>query len=298
MALLARSDRSPLPVPARLLVGRASTATLQLDDAHVSGEHATLFWTPEGWRVRDLASRNGTFVNGRRLDRGEERALCEGDEVGFGAPSPAFRLVDASPPGAVAVSDDGRIRAAEHAQFALPDSEAPLAVVFSDEVGSWWLETDDQRTRISDGHTVVLDGRSWRILVPDGDDATGRVSTVVPLSTLHLDFEVSRDEEHVQLTVSAPGHRRTLVPREHLYVLLLLARQRVADAALPEPDQGWVDRDELLRWLQLDKNALNVAIYRARGQLAQAGVDGAAGIVEVRRRQRRIGVSPSRVAIR
>ncbi|MEO0600670.1 MAG: FHA domain-containing protein [Myxococcota bacterium] len=297
MALLARSERSPMPLPPRLLVGRAATATLRLDATHVSGEHATLFWTGEAWHVRDLASRNGTWVNGRRLERGDEQPLLEGDRIGFGAPDPTWRLLDASPPGAVALTDDGRARSAEHGLVVLPDDEAPVALVFPDEVGEWWLEVDDQRTRVADGHPVVIDGVTWRLHIPGATTATGHLDPVVPLSTVHLAFEVSRDQEHVQITVSGTGDPRRLEPREHAYVLLLLARQRLADAALPEPDQGWVDRDELLRWLRFDKNALNVAIYRARGQLAQAGIDGAAGIVEVRRRQRRLGLPPARLAV-
>ena len=52
---------------------------------------------------------------------------------------------------------------------------------------------------------------------------------------------------------------------------------------------GWADRDELLRMLRVDANAFNVAVHRARQQLLAAGVKGAAGIVQVRRRQRRFG---------
>ncbi|MEN0065806.1 MAG: FHA domain-containing protein [Myxococcota bacterium] len=297
MALLVRSDRPPLPVPARLLVGRASTATLQLEASHVSGEHATIWWNDDAWQVRDLASRNGTFVNGERLPRGHTRELEEGDRIGFGRAEPAFCLADASPPGAVAIADDGTIRAATADMVVLPNDATPQAFVFADEVDGWWLEVGDQRTRIGDGHTAVIEGRSWRILVPERVEATGHVDPVLPLSTIGLTFAVSRDEEHVQITVEGPGQPRFLEPREHGYVLLLLARQRLADAALPEPEQGWVERDELLRWLQLDANALNVAIYRARGQLAQMGVDGAAGIVEVRRRQRRIGLPPGRLTL-
>jgi hypothetical protein len=86
-------------------------------------------------------------------------------------------------------------------------------------------------------------------------------------------------------------------PREHAYVLLTLARKRLADRGEPLAEQGWIDRDQLLRMLQLDANGLNVAIYRARGQLAAAGLLDSAGIVEVRRGQRRIGVDPSRLVV-
>ena len=72
--------------------------------------------------------------------------------------------------------------------------------------------------------------------------------------------------------------------------LLTLARLRLEDADEPSAEQGWVDRDRLLKLLGVDANALNVAIYRARGQLPAGGVDGAAGVVEVRRGRRPLGV--------
>lgn len=96
-------------------------------------------------------------------------------------------------------------------------------------------------------------------------------------------------------------HRRNLdhqlEEREHWYAILTLARARLAESDESLAEQGWVDRDRLLRMLGVDGNALNVAIYRARRQLSTAGVDGAAGIVEVRPRQRRFGVEPDRFRV-
>src|SRR5262249_15762184 len=40
---------------------------IALDDASVSRNHAEVFTTGRGWRVRDLKSTNGTFLNGNRL---------------------------------------------------------------------------------------------------------------------------------------------------------------------------------------------------------------------------------------
>ena len=68
-----------------------------------------------------------------------------------------------------------------------------------------------------------------------------------------------------------------------------------SDQSLSE--QGWLDRDRLLKMLAVDANAMNVAIYRARGQLTAAGVDGAAAVVQVRRGQRRLGLEPDRIEI-
>ena len=51
-------------------------------DRTVSRLHAVLEAFPAGWSVRDMGSRNGTFVNGQKL--AGERVLGPGDEVRIG----------------------------------------------------------------------------------------------------------------------------------------------------------------------------------------------------------------------
>lgn len=71
----------PLPSGEPQLIGRSSEA-LPLSDPTISRRHAEL--TPDGekWYLRDLASANGTFLNGRLLD--QRVSLHIGDEVGCG----------------------------------------------------------------------------------------------------------------------------------------------------------------------------------------------------------------------
>jgi HD-GYP domain-containing protein (c-di-GMP phosphodiesterase class II)/pSer/pThr/pTyr-binding forkhead associated (FHA) protein len=51
----------------KLRIGRLETLEIVIDDSSVSRQHAEVFSTARGWRVRDLKSTNGTFLNGRRL---------------------------------------------------------------------------------------------------------------------------------------------------------------------------------------------------------------------------------------
>jgi DNA-binding NtrC family response regulator len=54
----------------RAIVGRANGADVVLGDAKVSAFHLELSATPSGVEVKDLQSRNGSYYQGARLDRG------------------------------------------------------------------------------------------------------------------------------------------------------------------------------------------------------------------------------------
>jgi pSer/pThr/pTyr-binding forkhead associated (FHA) protein len=67
----------------RLTVGRADGNDIVLaDDGQVSRVHAVFERLAGAWSVRDVSSRNGTFVNGNRVS-GEAR-VSPGDEVRIG----------------------------------------------------------------------------------------------------------------------------------------------------------------------------------------------------------------------
>jgi hypothetical protein len=62
-------------------IGRGLSAELRLDDASVSRRHAILVPRPTGARILDDRSSNGTFVNGRRVQRAD---LQSGDVIVIG----------------------------------------------------------------------------------------------------------------------------------------------------------------------------------------------------------------------
>jgi hypothetical protein len=74
----------------RVTVGKAASNDIALrSDSTVSRLHAVLERFPAGWCIRDLDSRNGTFVNGRRV-LGQAR-LTGGDEIHVGRTQLVFR---------------------------------------------------------------------------------------------------------------------------------------------------------------------------------------------------------------
>ena len=96
---------------ARHLIGRSRLAHLRLHEPSISGEHAVLLWTGNTWDIHDLGSRNGTFVDGQRLEAGGRVGLRQGMTIGFGSAGGIWRLVDDGPPRALAVPVDGQSRA-------------------------------------------------------------------------------------------------------------------------------------------------------------------------------------------
>jgi uncharacterized protein YkwD len=69
-------------------IGSHPSNDVVLDDTTVSRRHATIARRPGGFELTDLESTNGTFVNGRRLQK--SIALKRGDEIKFGSVRVAF----------------------------------------------------------------------------------------------------------------------------------------------------------------------------------------------------------------
>jgi ABC transport system ATP-binding/permease protein len=74
-----------MPPGATWKVGRSEKCQLRVSFAQVSQEHAQVTRRPDGQLVvRDLGSRNGTFVRGRRLAHGEEAVVPPTERVFIG----------------------------------------------------------------------------------------------------------------------------------------------------------------------------------------------------------------------
>lgn len=79
-ALTGRMLGRSYPLTGATVVGRAPDCQLRLDDNNLSRKHAKLIPTNEGVVIEDLGSTNGSFHNGKRVQRAVAQA---GDEIGF-----------------------------------------------------------------------------------------------------------------------------------------------------------------------------------------------------------------------
>lgn len=65
-----------------VVMGRSPDSDFQLGDDFASAHHARLFRRGSDWFVEDLDSRNGTFVNGARIDQPEHVGVGSDIKVG------------------------------------------------------------------------------------------------------------------------------------------------------------------------------------------------------------------------
>ncbi len=68
-------------------VGRAKSNDIQLPDRAMSRIHLKVDARDKGWVVQDLWSRNGTLLNGKALERGQESFVEQGDRISIGMTS-------------------------------------------------------------------------------------------------------------------------------------------------------------------------------------------------------------------
>jgi pSer/pThr/pTyr-binding forkhead associated (FHA) protein len=76
--------RATRPDGSGFLIGRSPAAEICLSDPSVSAEHARFYLDDEGAKMIDVGSKNGTTLNGRRVDPGEVPWLQPMDRLTFG----------------------------------------------------------------------------------------------------------------------------------------------------------------------------------------------------------------------
>lgn len=280
------------------VVGRMQSCTLPLTSTFVSTAHALIRWDGQAWSIRDLGSRNGTFVNEVLIQRGEEVALRRGARIAFGGPGEAWDLISADrPEPALVPLDGGAPIVLSRSITGIPTRVEPLATIYLDR-GTWLLEHEESRRPLEPGALFVVAGRAFRFDCP-GAAALTTQSAKDAWTLADTDFVlgVPRNEEEVSLTVHSGERTKDLRRRASFYLLLVLARARTAQLRRREGSE-WVAVEDLLRMIPeyASQMHLNVEIFRLRRLLSAAGFVDAGGIIERRRGQLRIGVE--RIEIR
>ena len=72
-----------------VLIGRHSTNPVRLDDPEASSQHCLIKREGEGFVIKDLDSKNGTYLNSKRV---KESPLTEGSLIQVGSTTALFWL--------------------------------------------------------------------------------------------------------------------------------------------------------------------------------------------------------------
>jgi ABC transport system ATP-binding/permease protein len=178
----------------RTRIGRAPDNEILLDDLLVSRYHAELRKSPDGLRVIDLGSSNGTFHNGRRVSEAE---LRPGDRLSIGHHQMVFdgaELREFVDDGRVSLHADGigvrvgKRTLLDQVSFTL-DECSLLAVVGPSGAGKSTLLGALTGTRPASTGTVWYEGRD---LYAEFDDLRHRIGLVPQDDILHSQLTVRR----------------------------------------------------------------------------------------------------------
>ncbi|HEY5960983.1 MAG TPA: FHA domain-containing protein [Polyangiaceae bacterium] len=304
MAVLLRPDGKSQSLGYRNLVGRATYCGVCLQDPRVSAEHASIYFDKGVWYLRDLASTNGTYLDGTRIDLGRKHALATGAVMGFGATNQVFKLTsDDAPRMRLRNAAADAVLEPQLGLVVLPSEEHPVVTIFQGMDG-WYEERDGAVRQLSDLAELVVEGETWVIELPPAGGETAqtglaRMAGWANFEELSLRFDVSRDREAIVMVVVAGQESRSISNRAYHELLLVLAEARIAGIASEtrEAEQGWLHNDELCRRIAGDISKVNVDVFRARQQLDQLGVIESHRIVERRPMTRQLRLGTAAVCI-
>lgn len=252
---------------ARTTFGRDAGNDVVLDVPAASSQHALVFWRKRCWWVRDLASRNGTWVQERRIAPGVDVPIGLGESVAFGDPRRRWWVYSVDPPRLFAESlvDGARVEAIDGV-LGLPSNDDPQVMVFrSDPL--WVIEEADGVRAAVDREVVVLDGLPWRLALPDGlEDTLGMTGR------LGLRVHVTGSAWRPVVTVLRGDRVDALEWASCDRLLWVLAREREHDRRRAPADRGLTHLDLVADELGVEPKTVNVYVHRLRHRLGRLGV--------------------------
>jgi hypothetical protein len=284
-----------------ITIGRDLSNTVVLLDEDVSCNHAVVSVGPDGPRLRDLRSTNGTFLNDERV--AGEAPLADGDTLRLGERCTLrVRQVGQESGAALALADltAGTIHRIEGTRCLIGSGpacqvEIPGGPRFAASLelgpGEVWLDAEGQSRAIDVGATFEVAGHTFRL------EALERMSIRITLSgtvTASPSYALS-------VALDAPGGpvaqlsdprgtiQHTVAAENRATLLYVLGRRRKEDLdkGEPEPMAGWIDDEDVLIavWgraaLHQATSNWSVLLHRLRRELDEAGFD--PSIIEKRR---------------
>ncbi len=263
-----------------------SVADTILDNDSCSRMHCVIRWQAGMWFITD-ESRNGCYVNGERIAKGSGVHLAVNDIITIGKNDDVkWIMKDEKEPKPILLAQDKTSYLELSDLNILPNEAHPECQILK-QGESWVFEHNDETQTIKENFECYIDGKSWIFFPNDLIQETkfyDKISDEKP----KLNFHVSRNEEHIQLTVELGGKCFDLGHKTHHYLLLEMARHQLDDSTTSAKERGWMSNELLLNNMKIDINHLNIQIYRARATLRKCSAHWGQQLIERRRGEIRL----------
>lgn len=289
---------------------RAESVDTLLEHTFVSKLHSFIEWKNPHWLINDV-SKNGVWLNSKQITPYTATQLKKGDVVEIaGRAETAFKICDLSEPhNMIYRADRNAIATSLENNTLIPSEIAPEYALykcpdrmqwFSEEIVQSEDESIDEHAPYEHGpyqHGDSIQCRSgeWILFLVSETDATTEFwAQQRNLNDVEFRCDLSQDEENTMLTLIDGKNEIELGSRSHHYLLAHLLRFKHAQQTSAEdPAAGWMDCKLLTKELGIDEAYMNIQIFRARKQVADALplLRGHSTLIERRRGSVRVGLS-------
>ncbi len=278
---------------------RGDTVDTAINASYVSKLHIIIEYREPNWLVRDV-SRNGVKLNNKIIPAQKAVVISAGDMIDFGGMGEyQLRIRDLGAPKSLLINQQSPTRTiAMEESLLLPDEQhAEVALYLCPDRNEWFSEAITKGEELGPyehGDLIQFSGSFWRFFMVADDEATTVIKTQQQsLENVTFRFHVSQNEESTSLEVVNGAQVIDLGERSHHYLLLHLFRFKHSQ---PEGG-GWIDSHVLMKELGLEETHLNIQIFRARKQIAEALKDlqGHSKLIERRRGEIRFGLGEAEV---
>jgi hypothetical protein len=282
--------------PEPIYVGRGPSNDIVVVDDSVSARHLAVWCSPSRIWIEDLRSRNGTWVNGLRVQGIRRVAVGDAIRIGEETRLELLPLADEEQRSAVAGalmvedadvglrypvrSDRFRVGAAAGCDIAA-DGDPVAATLLFHPNGEVWLGVGDDQVEMAVGEVFAAGNRRLRVIrVPHTIAATREVdSTEYPYALAAALAGPTGPE--ATLTDLRHGAQHLITGETRAVLLYLLGKQLGEDlgAGLDPVARGWCHDDDVIRgiWGRAGAgnvaNNLNVLVCRVRREVQGAGFD-------------------------
>ena len=248
----------------------ACTNITALNIPAASRSHAIIAWDGAHWMIKDI-SKNGTFINRLAIKPNTFYPLNVNDHIQFGDLSPnAWQVADLAPPVTCLAPLVNGLPVIQLFDIEIISAGNTELMIYLDDRNHWQCDDGQTPRPLADGDRVGANGQFWAFLDARASTATQTFDVARSADDIIFHFSANSNEEHVTLKIDINNTTVDLGERNHHYLLLLLAKQRLEDThkGLPDHDQGWVNKDVLCHMMGMIEQHINIQIHRFRKQVA------------------------------